>query len=147
MYEQVGDAYELRGVEVLARPEVPMTYSADPEERAHQILTIARVRLTLLPWPQNLPSYADEPLLVAWLYRRAGFEGRGGQENVQNRTLCGWLADPAELARQIERYASRRAERCTDEEAEVLEEELLELASFVRERAGIGLDGAGQAGL
>jgi hypothetical protein len=147
VYQQVGNEFVLRGIEHLGRRQVPMTYSTEDIKRAHQILAVARLRLTLLPWPQTLPSYADNPVLVAWLYRRAGFEGRGGQETVQNRTLCNWLSNPCELARQIERYVSRRAERCTDAEAEVLEEGMLELAGLVRERADLGSNGVGQAGL
>jgi hypothetical protein len=147
VYQQVGDEFVLRGIEHLSRRQVPMTYSAEDIKRAHEILAVVRLRLTLLPWPQTLPSYADNPVLVAWLYRRAGFGGRGGQETVQSRTLCAWLSDANELAMQIERYAKRRAERCTDEEAEVLEEGLLELAGFVRERADLGSNGVTQAGL
>lgn len=119
------------GVEPMtSEPEA--IYPTEPHERARCILNMVRLSLTQLAVPQQLPQYADNPTLVAWLFARMGFEGGGGPDKVKNSTLLAWLCDPDELARQIERYALRRTERATDSEAELLESGLGHLIAEVR---------------
>jgi hypothetical protein len=65
-----------------------------------------------------------------------GFQGGGGREVVKRATLLEWLADPSELAAEVERYARRRAENADDRTAKVLEGQLLALARRILSRAG-----------
>jgi hypothetical protein len=119
------------GVEPMtSEPET--IYPPEPGERARCILNVVRVALTQLAVPQQLPQYADNPTLVAWLFARMGFEGGGGPDKVKNSTLLAWLCDPDELARQVEQYALRRAEHGTEFEAELLESGLAHLIAEIR---------------
>jgi len=119
------------GVEPMtSEPET--TYPAEPGERARGILNVVRLALTQLAVPQQLPQYADNPTLVAWLFARMGFGGGGGPDRVKNSTLLAWLCDPDELARQVDQYAVRRNEHGTDAEAELLQSGLAHLIAEIR---------------
>jgi hypothetical protein len=114
-------------------PEFP--YATDPNERASAILNRLRLRLSSTEVQQPLPAFADDPILVNWLFVRAGFGAGGGPDAVKHATLLGWLQDPAELVRQVLSYAQRRAQFGTDAEAELLEAELTGLAERIRARS------------
>jgi hypothetical protein len=110
-------------------------YPTDPIERSHAILMNTRIRLSSMDAPLQLPTFADDPLLVSWLFIRAGFAGGGGPDAVKRTTMLSWLQDPHLLATQIDDYARRRAQAGTDAEADKVEEDLTELADRVRRHA------------
>jgi hypothetical protein len=81
--------------------------------------------------PLQLPAFADDPLLVRWLFVRAGFAGGGGPDAVKRATLLRWLEDPQELASQVLAYARRRTQAGTDDEADTVEGELTALSARI----------------
>jgi hypothetical protein len=115
-------------------------YPEDPIERSHVILMNTRLRLSSMEGPLQLPAFVDDPLLVRWLFVRAGFAGGGGPDAVKRSTLLNWLQNPEELASQVAAYARRRTpneEQASDDEAAQepsLEQELTELAARIRAR-------------
>lgn len=79
--------------------------------------------------PLQLPAFVDDPLLVRWLFVRAGFAGGGGPDAVKRSTLLKWLQDPEELASQVAIYANRR----TPNEEEPSDDETAQEPSLERE--------------
>jgi hypothetical protein len=73
----------------------------------------------LASWPGvQLPAYAVDIELVAWLVERMGFEGGGGRGGtISAKRMIGLLSDPALLAEEILAFAERLAERGDDEVA------------------------------
>lgn len=120
---------------IVQSDEVAPEYPGEGEERARAILNIVRQQLATLLIPQALPEYADDNLLVAWLFERMGFDGGGGQSHTSTATLLRWLTNPVKLAAEIQAFAKRRAERADDEMATQIEEGLMALAGRIRERA------------
>jgi hypothetical protein len=110
-------------------------YPSDPVQRSHAILMRAMLRLSSMEGPLQLPAFADDPLLVRWLFVRTGFAGGGGPDAVKRATLLSWLEEPQELASQVLAYARRRAEAGTDDEADRVEQELTELATRIIARS------------
>jgi len=110
-------------------------YPTDSVQRSHAILMRARLRLSSMEGPLQLPAFADDPLLVRWLFVRTGFAGGGGPDAVKRATLLSWLEEPQQLASQVLAYARRRAQAGTDEEADRVEQELTELATRIIARS------------
>jgi hypothetical protein len=87
------------------------TDPTDPIERSEAILMRSRLRLASMDGPLQLPEFADDALLVRWLFLRTGFAGGGGPDAVKRTTMLSWLQDPHLLAAQIGDYARRHRRR------------------------------------
>jgi hypothetical protein len=74
--------------------EPTFSYPDDPIERSQAILMNTRLRLSSMEGPLRLPEFADDEVLVRWLFVRAGFSGGGGADAVKRSTLLGWLQNP-----------------------------------------------------
>lgn len=134
LFAMIDGKRTLVGTELLTQdPDV--AYPQDPRARSMMLLDVVRRRLASLAVPQNLPAYADNPVLVGWLFARSGFAGGGGQEKVKRETLLVWLTDPVELVSQVQRYRRRRSQRGTAAEARMLKAELATLAGEIRRRS------------
>ena len=96
--------YDSTVVCTLPRPPYP----TDPVQRSHAILMSTRLRLSSMYGPLQLPTFADDPLLVRWLFVRTGFAGGGGPDAVKRATLLSWLEEPQELASQVYPFGGGR---------------------------------------
>lgn len=111
-------------------------YSSDRLTRAGEILCQVRLKLAGETFvPQEIPAFADDPQLVAWLYERLGFEGGGGTSSVKTKKLKEWLTNPSLLADALERHVARACERLDEAGAEALQEWAAPVVAKIRKSA------------
>jgi hypothetical protein len=96
--------------------------------------TIARI--PTLPGSVPLPAYALDLELVAWLIERMGFEGGGGSAGtIQAKRMREILISPSTLAREIEVYARRLADKLDDSAAGRADARFQAMARRIRQAA------------
>ena len=131
IYESVDKAtYAVWGELVKGKPEVlyyleglhkawlpPESYE-HPDTWARRILLRTISRLAQWPSDVRLPEYVLDCGLIAFLVKRMGFEGGGGQDGqITSARMLELLVAPIELANEIEAYGKRIANRQSKERA------------------------------
>jgi hypothetical protein len=115
----------------------PLVLGVTPAEHAAGVLVRAAEHIARIGC-DPVPEYALDLDLVALLIERAGFDGGGGRNGTLSRGgLFRLLVDPAALAKEVETFGLRNAERLRDDEAEIAEARYRTMAARVRTRAGV----------